>query len=376
MMDTQPDLRKSFVTVLVLIAVSMTATSASAETFKETYQAYQQAVAARDWPLALTTSERALDQGIDAFDRNGENVANLRLNYARQLIRNDLFVEAVKQLELCLKSKIANHGSKSSELIDTLMELGKASTHAAPADAGAYFSRAIKNSVATKNDMLTAKLKLDAGLILLKISENDSALKHLKEAHRFYTKKFGVEDIRGGMAGLGLGRVYFEAEKDKKALQVLNSTLLAFSATDRTTQQFNTATRKLLVNILEVMDRRDQATEHCLAIAMANATSDSADAQLIYKGRRFNPPMLGVRNTDGIDEAAYGGEVLVNFDVDEKGFVVNPTVIESSTASAEATAIKEVKTQRYSPRISKGKAVMAHDLEYRYSKESNLKFGG
>ena len=139
-MDTQPDLRKSFVTVLVLIAVSMTATSASAETFKETYQAYQQAVAARDWPLALTTSERALDQGIDAFDRNGENVANLRLNYARQLIRNDLFVEAVKQLELCLKSKIANHGSKSSELIDTLMELGKASTHAAPADASAYFS--------------------------------------------------------------------------------------------------------------------------------------------------------------------------------------------------------------------------------------------
>ncbi|MCZ6854801.1 MAG: energy transducer TonB, partial [Gammaproteobacteria bacterium] len=65
--------------------------------------------------------------------------------------------------------------------------------------------------------------------------------------------------------------------------------------------------------------------------------------------------------------------VIVSFDVDENGFVVNTMVVESSSKALLNTAIKIVSNRRYSPRIADGEPVISRGLTLRYSLNSTIR---
>lgn len=351
-------------TVLVLVAC-LVPPQALAASFSEIYQTYKGALEAKNWPLALSSSKQTLEEGVRSFDIQGENVANLRLNYARELLRDSQYALAKDQLELCLAAKTANHGRQSPELIDVLFELAKSTVRTDGKKALKHYQRVLKLVAREGNEPLEATIKLNAGLSLMKAGESKAASGYLRDAREFYTRRYGSGDIRAGLAGLNLGQIEFNNKDNKKARQTLTSALEAFQSPEPASRQLNAATRKVLVNVLETMKMPDEATQHVVAFALNNAVDGYAEPTMLYRSGGATLAAQ-IRNSGGTESSGSRGRAVVHFDVDENGFVVNPRIGESSSEAVSSNAIRSVTSRRYSPRIEDGKPVFSRDLQYRY----------
>ena len=352
--------------VLPALLICLLCSQTLASTFSETYATYQGAMQSKDWPLALSSAKQAVEEGIRSFDPGGENVANLRLNYARELLRDGQNELAANQLKLCLKAKVASHGQASPALIDVILELARSMIQTDVKQAKKYYKRVLKLVSAEGNDLLEAKIKLDAGLKLSKVGENKAAKKYLIDAQAFYSLRFGNSDLRAGMAALNLGQIQFSNKDYKQARLTLNSALEAFTASDPTAKKFNLAVRMLLVQILETLKMRDEATGHVIALAINEAINGSAEPTILFKGSFYSPAGIQ-RNSNGIERMGGGlSRVTLVHDVDEYGFVVNASIVSSPSRAMSSAAIKSAGSRRYSPRIEDGEPVMTRGLEYHY----------
>lgn len=350
--------------MLLIGLLAMPAAIAATDAFSDAYQSYQTAIQSKDWQRSLSSSALTLEEGLKIFDQQGENIANLRLNHANELIRARQFEQAIDQLNASLDAKTANLGAQSPELVDVLMPLGKSIARTSLEDAIPHFSRAIQ--LTQGNDALRAQLRLNAGLALFSAGDRKTSQDYLSEAQQYYSQRFGTQDIRNGIASLNLGRIYFEDRNYGRALPALNMALEAFGSPDPIARQFNAATRKMLVVVLETTGEREKATEHCIALAMLNSVEGNSEAELVFSGRDIKPPMIGVRDSNGINARTYGATIVVKFDIDEEGYVVNTDIASSTSASMNATALEIAISLRYSPRIEDGKPVLASGFEYRY----------
>ena len=355
---------------LFLLAMCLACPNLLAADFSEVYATYQKAVDAKDWTLALSSSKQALEVGIRSFDPEGENVANLRLNYARQLLRDNQGELATRQLKLCLKAKANVHGASSTALNDVLLVLARSTVQTDVKQARRYYKRSLKIARANDLELLEAKIQLEAGLNLAKAGESKPAALYLKDAQAFYSDRYGNSDVRAGIAGLNLGQVQFSKKDDKRARQTLTTALEAFQAPGAEAKELNMATRKLLVRVLERSGKRDEATPHVIALAQDDAFSGYASPNMLFRGK-FVGPSSG-RSSSGIDSlGADSGRVTVTYDVDESGYVINPTTT-ASTKALTTAAIKTVSSLRYSPAIRDGEPAIAHGLEYHYWYKSTL----
>jgi tetratricopeptide (TPR) repeat protein len=362
--------------LLILSLLMPAAASANNESFKEAYQSYQDARKAKNWSVALQSSDQALQQGLKLFEKDGENITNLRFNYARELVRSKQYQPAVDQFKLCLEAKSKNHGSQSTELVDSLLELGKSTAYLVPADAAAYFKRALDIANKSSNKPLAAKIQLTAGNALFRSGELKLAKNYLRDSRNFFVKQGGPNDIRAGMAGLNLGRIEFEDGENRKASKTLTESLTAFSSDDATSRQFNAATRKMLVVVLETLKESDDATQHCVGFANARSVNGNADAERLFEGRVFRPPLLGTRDKNGIANNNAGGNAVVVFDVDKAGFVINPKISSSTSSTVNSLALKTARSLRYSPRLADGEPIIAKGLEFHFEMRDDLRFGG
>ena len=364
-----------YLNATLLSVVCLCSSQVLTASFSEVYETYRGALDSKNWSLALSSSEEALAEGLRSFDIRGENVANLRMNYARELLRDGQNELAAIQLELSLKSKVANHGRQSSELIDVLVELANSTVATNARQALKYYRRVLKIVKGQGNELVEAKITLNAGLRLAKAGELKAASGYLRDAYGFYTRRYGNGDIRAGLAGLNLGRIEFANEENDEALKMLTSALEAFKSPEPAARQLDSATRKSLVQVLETMEMRDAATEHVIAFALGNAVEGYANPTVLYEGKRIAPlAALTPRDSSGVERVGGDLSVIVYFDVDENGFAVNPTIAESTSKALSKTAIRIVSNRRYSPRIEDGEPVVSRGLMFRYSLNSTIRY--
>lgn len=237
--------------VLLSIFVSQVAIAA-ADSFSQAYANYQEAIESNDWDSSLAAAELALAEGLKIFDEDGENIANLRLNYANELIRIESFRPAAELLVESLSAKTNNLGSDSIDLIEVLMPLGKSTATFSVRRATSYFRQALE--IVSSNPALTAKLKLDAGLRLYAAGENKSSRDYLIAAQNYYEQQFGVEDFRSGLASINLGRIYYENQEFEQAEFSLGQAQHAFQSPAPASQQFADAILELFAVIEESKD--------------------------------------------------------------------------------------------------------------------------
>jgi len=334
---TKPALLALVIAIFMLPATVL----ADMASFKKAYQEYNTAVESKDWPAALKAADKSLAEGLAIFNPDGQNIANLRFNYARELERAGDAARAADQLKQCLAANKKMHGENSDEVLTDLMELGKVVAPTDGAAAEGYFTRAMAIVDAGDNEALQSSLKLTAGITMVQNNRSDAATPWLEAAHKYYLKTFGEKDGRAGLSALSLGRIYASSGDNEDARKVLEGALPAFAANDPVSRKFNSQTRRVLVNVLESMGLRDAATPHCVAIALADADGAAADPELLRR----------------VKGAQISGSFDVSFSVDERGIPADVQVTKSTNKPLNSKVIEWVSNWRYAPAIEKGKPV-------------------
>ena len=112
--------------------------------------------------------------------------------------------------------------------------------------------------------------------------------------------------------------------------------------------------RMQIVEALEELGQRHDATEH---LPLLGAQQDwSPQPEPVYR----QAPVVPI---DAMKKRM-GGKVTLSFTVDEQGFVVHPTVAESTQPSLNDAALAMVKAFRYAPRFIDGNPVPTEGIEF------------
>jgi hypothetical protein len=332
--------------------------AASKASFQSAYSAYQEAKAVRNWSMARGSAEQALIEGLNIFDEAGDNVANLRLNFARELIRSNEYPAAKEQLTLCLAAKEATKGTESREIVEILVELGKAEAAIGNPEAVEHFRRARDLSSVYNDYDIVANINLTAGNIFFQTRQDADAIEFLKPANRYFTNQHGKADLRSGLSALNLGRLQQLQGDSQSALITLTNALDAFTLDQPRIVDLNITTRKMLAIVQETLGKSEIATAQLIEIAKLRADGGDADPELVYGGRV--PP------ASQTDDVAITGSAVIQFDIDATGRVVNTRVVSSSSDMAKTTGEKMVATQRYTPKMKSGKPVEAKSIEFKF----------
>ena len=308
--------------------------------------------------MARGSAEQALIEGLKVFDETGENIANLRLNFARELIRSNEYPAAKEQLTLCLAAKEAIKGSESREIVEVLVDLGKAEAALGEPEAVIHFRRARDLSSVYKDYEIEAEVNLTAGNTLFQTRQDADAIEFLKPANRYFTNQYGTADLRSGLSALNLGRLQQLQGDSQSALITLTNALNAFTLNQPRIIDLNITTRKMLVIVQETLGKSELATKHLIEIAAVRAGKGDAEPELVFGGRV--PP------TQNADEIAITGSAVIQFDINTEGRVINTRVVSSSSDIAKVTGEQMVSTQRYSPKMQAGNPVEAKSIEFRF----------
>ena len=331
---------------------------ASKAAFQSAYSAYQEASAVRNWSMARGSAEQALIEGLKVFDEAGDNVANLRLNFARELIRSNEYPTAKEQLTLCLATKETTKGKESREIVEILVELGKAEAAIGDPEAVDHFRRARDLSSVYNDYEIVANINLTAGNTFFQTRQDADATEFLKPANRYFTNQYGTADLRAGLSALNLGRLQQLQGDSQSALITLTNALKAFTLDQPRIVDLNITTRKMLAIVQESLGKSEMATEQLLEIAKRRADGGDAEPELVYGG--------SVPATSNTDDVAITGSAVIQFDIDATGRVINTRVVSSSSEIAKTTGEQMVSTQRYSPKMQSGKPVEATSVEFRF----------
>jgi len=329
--------------LLSLYASFSSAADSERDDFRQIYGQYQKYIQQEDWSNALAAAEKALQRGLQVFDEKSENVANLRLNYAKLLIRFEKFDPAAQQLESALAAKEKAPGKSPEQLIEILLQLGVASHHSKRASVSAkHLKRAAKLAAGTSNASYEASVNFAAGLSLVNLGSSRRAKPFLERAQEIYHKMLGETDPRGAITSLHLGNIQLTEKDHKAARRSLELAVLGLTSPSAAHRQFALASRRLLVQVLERLDLGDEATVHCVDFAKIKANGGSARPELLHRG-----PFPGTQLFDEFTS----GDVMIEFTVDEAGYVSNPQIVFSSAKELNRTMLKWAQTQRWSGKI-------------------------
>lgn len=197
-----------------------------------------------------------------------------------------------------------------------------------------------------------AELKLTGGM---RVWWHRRATGLLGEAAEAFARLGKTE--RGARAKFWIGKIHLGYDRYREVVEAMTPVVKMLPQDDRIALM----ARANLVEAYEELGESDRATEHCLAIGQTVPWNGTAEYQPLFKRVPTYPRSALVRNTEGT--------VLLEFAVDEMGFVRDPVVVESKAVPAlagvdsrivgdfETAAIEAASKFRYAPKFVDGQAV-------------------
>ncbi|WP_372859397.1 TonB family protein [Pseudoalteromonas sp.] len=321
--------------------------------FNNAYQSYLDAVKAAD--NVQQTAERAYTLGKSVYGENADNTANLAINYAKSINRyGKQWIEKRFSLYQQAYTILANnHGKQSPETIDALVGMASFAPSAQKADY--YLEQVIAIANTQNNPKFVADMKLEAATILankFSYEKYREAKNYLEEADEYYLAnlpKNSVEQIKADflIASFAEGRKRYD-----QAIERLNRVVNAFDESLSYDHNAELTAHSRLIGLYEKQGKSDEATKHCIAIAKMVPWKESQEQTPLYRVNPKYPQNKARFNKDG--------SVVMEFEVDESGFVKNPQVISSEGGVAfEKSAVEALAQWRYAPKFEHGKAVAA-----------------
>jgi len=321
--------------------------------FNDAYQNYLNAIKTKE--NVQQAAEQAYTLGKTVYGDNSDNTANLAINYAKSINgygkkwiekRFSLYQQAYTIL-------VNNHGNQSLETVDSLVGMANFAPSAQKADY--YLEQVIAIANTENRPKFLADMKLEAATILankFSYGKYREAKNYLEEADEYYQAnlpKNSVEQIKADflMASFAEGRKRYD-----QAIERLNRVVKVFDENLSYDHNAELTAHSRLIGLYEKQGKSDEATKHCIAIAKMVPWKESQEQTPLYRVNPKYPTNKARFRKDG--------KVVMEFEVDESGFVKNPQVLSSEGGVAfEKSAVEALAQWRYAPKFEHGKAVAA-----------------
>ena len=334
--------------ILVLICSSIIGFSAIAQDdalyrevnitlFNEAQRCYKAAIqAGRQITESIRCAKTSLDIGLSLFEPDSKNIAILTYNYGKTLNGDER--DSVLKNALDLYENI--HGKDSPELIDLLIDTGKAT-----------------RALSIAKESFGAGSILYADVLLAEAisgsSRVSSKTRFSKAAYEIYSKKNGPESVGATLASFQLG-------KFKMAQGKYKSSIPYFLQATKNSNVANYA-HAFLAQAYDRTNQRDKATEHVLIVAKQSDMTQDQDYLPLFV-RSPNYPLAAQRK-------GREGYAVVELTVSKEGLVLNPIVIEEKPKGQKfgKAALKAASSLRYVPRFVDGEPEEVPGVLYKYT---------
>ena len=315
--------------------------------FNTAYEAYRQAVAANDYGAALEHAARARTLGESLYPDDLEKTATLVFNHGVVLSRLARHDEAYPILKQARKLMQKAFGEGSPEMFN----VGVALLDSAPRGST---RRHMREALNLANVHHPGDAKFIAGVKVkgaLRLWGKDATML-LQEAADLYEV---AGDTQGyALAQFWIGKRLLAGGEYRKVPKPMNAAIDALPDGHHLALMAHAH----LVEAYEQLGESDNATVHCLAIGRTKPWTGNDDYQPLFKRAPTYPRSALQRNTEGF--------VVLEFTVDEMGFVRSPKVVDSEGGSAfHKPSLEAAREFRYAPRFVDGKAVPVDNVRNR-----------
>ncbi|WP_371994867.1 energy transducer TonB [Shewanella sp. 10N.286.54.B9] len=370
---------KLFPKTILVAALStsmLMVSSLSASEFSDAYKAYKAAVVAKNNTDIENYALQAYKLGTQKFAGDSLDLAMLALNAGDASIQNmpaNPYTEENKAKADALKEqafalyKVAldnykkEYGADAVELIDPLMGLADSSSKK---EAREYLNDALDIAADSENPMLLADTQ-KAYFEMLSNSQyyTRKVRDYMLDAYQTYQQLLPENSMKRVLAAYTVGSIEYAEKHYDKAETALLYVIEQFEALEFD-HPYELAAHAKLVELYERQGESDKSTQHCIAIGSMQPWSPEQEQSPLFR----KEPMYPISAA----RAGREGWTIIDFTVDEMGFVVEPVIIESDGGSRfEKESLKAIKSWRYAPKFVDGKATEAKStvrLDYTLSK--------
>ena len=328
--------------------------------FTVAFKAYQEAMEASAYVVAAGHAEKARRLGEQVYPDDIKVQATLAFNHGYALAMTGFRNPAYRELKEARKLMRRAYGSDSAELLQVEMSL----LNTVPDEhARRQLDRVLKLTALhyPEDSEVMAEVKLNGGM---QVWWSPRAERLLGEAAETFGRLGETERV--ARAKFWIGKIHLGRERYPQAVESMTTVVELLPADDTTALM----ARANLVEAYEELGDSDRATEHCLAIGQTVPWMGTAEYQPLFKRVPTYPRSALTRNAEGY--------VLLEFAVDEMGFVREPKVVDSKlgtqvsgmTESAivrafEDAAIDAAERFRYAPKFVDGQPVTVEGVRNR-----------
>ncbi|WP_019531207.1 TonB family protein [Dasania marina] len=350
------------VALSILSSASYASVEPTVAEFKRSYAAFSGYADKKQWKQSLPYAESAYEIALKLYGEDHKNTATLAYNYGLNLLDVNQKDEAAKILKKALAMYERVYGEDSIELIALLIDLGHSKAHLfRNGGQKSYYNRALELSAKYYGDdsLEHAKLSSEIGLELLLRTRSIAARTHLENSYKIYSDKLGENSSLAGWAAFNLGKYELSTRDYDDAAEYLTKALKTFELPDQPSNKIELATHGFLVMAYSKMGKDAEATQHCLAIGRMTPFTSAQNYLPLVKAAPMYPRKASMAKREGY--------AIVEYDVDESGFVRNVKVVDwAGHKSFVSTSIKAAEKFRYAPAFKEGKPVLTVGVQNRF----------
>ena len=346
--------------ICAVLALSVPVNADPNAEFTAAYEAYREAMESSRYFAAVGHAEKARRLGEEIYADDIEVRATLAFNHGHAQAVWGAKSRAYTTLKEASKLMRQAHGRNSKEVlqVETAL-LETAPDHAARRQLTQVLKLA-RQHYPDDSDLM-AETKLTGGI---QVWWDRRAIPLLREAAETFARLGKTE--RQAYAMFWIGKIHVGRAKYAKAVESMTPVVDLLPADDTIALM----ARANLVEAYEKLGERDKATEHCLAIGRTTPWAGTANYQPLFKRPPTYPRSAAARSAEGY--------VLLEFTVDEMGFVRDTKVVEARTAkdvkpsaqpdivwAFEKAAIEAAGEFRYAPKFVDGEPVPVEGVRNR-----------
>ena len=360
-------------TIAVCLGVASSNVHAqTASTFSEAYSGYRQAIEQSNGEQAVDYAKQALSLASESILADADNYFALQYNLAnafrlnQELDKAEEAYESLAQfaadkfgsvhlntflarlerydvLEIKAKSALANTSIRKAKTLykDILYDLDDVPDAPLPNAALIYYN------------MLSPITR--TGQTPLTFSRTEALA---SKALNLANEAWGSQDIRSIHLSFLLGKIHFSRRDYEAATTHFESVASRVDEALIYTHPWALKAHAMLVQAYSELGEKGKATAHCQTIGKMTPWDDNQEPDPIYRVNPTYPRSAAIAGREGF--------VVVEFEIDEQGFVNSPDVLayEGSKKFIRST-LDAIEQWRYAPKFSEGEPVVAQNQKVR-----------